>query len=576
MAKNEARGEEALFGADKLPLNEYPRPQFMRPSWLNLNGVWEYGVYPIDREPETLEGKILVPFSPETQLSGVEQAPGPGERAWYARSFTLPEGFFKSRLLLNFGAVDQVCQVYVNGHRVGGHEGGYTPFTLDITRFIRPEAENRLTVCTEDRTELGAGTYGKQSMTPGGIWYTAQSGIWQTVWLESVPVEYIRELELIPDPEQEQVLLRIPEGGGTEYAVFASGKRLCTGSFSSDGSAVVRLPGCVRWTPEEPFLYDILLKKGDDLVKSYFAMRNVRREGNQLLLNGKPLRLAGLLDQGYWPEGLYTAPTDEDFVRDIRAAKEMGFNLLRKHVKVEPLRWYYHCDRLGMLVMQDIPNGGDSYSPFWTRDLPVALGAQLRDRPYGRYGRRYERGRTRFEAELEEIVHTLKNSPCILAWTLFNEGWGQFDTRRLTEKLRELDPTRLVDSASGWHDQGCGDFCSRHIYFRRLKLRADGRISAITECGGYGLDLDGSGDGTFSYRKAKSPGELEGLMEKLYRDQLMPLKGQGLSCCVYTQLTDVEQERNGLLTAARDPKVDVQRIRELNEAWLREDESMRE
>ncbi len=555
-------------GGNTIPLNEYPRPQFMRPDWLNLNGVWRYDVSPVDQAPEELEGEILVPYSPEAPLSGASKKPGPGEKAWYARSFTLPEGFLKDRLLLNFGAVDQVCQVFVNGHKAGEHEGGYTPFTLDITRYIRPEGENQIRVSAEDRTELGAGLYGKQSTNPGGIWYTAQSGIWQTVWLESVPREYIPELRITPDPEQEQVLLEIPEGSGTDYAVFADGKRVCTGSFGEDGKALVKLPGCIRWTPDNPFLYDILLKRGRDLVKSYFALRSIRREGSRLLLNGEPIQLIGLLDQGYWPEGLYTPPADEAMSFDIETAKDLGYNLLRKHVKVEPLRWYYHCDRLGMLVWQDIPNGGDSYSIFWTRDLPVALGVQLKDRPYSRFGRKYERGRVRFREELGEIAHTLSNSPCIIAWTLFNEGWGQFDTQKLTDALYELDPTRPVDSASGWHDQGCGDFCSRHIYFKKLKLSADSRIPAITECGGYGLDLEES-PGAYSYKKVKTGEELDQLLDKLYRKELMPLKSQGLCCCIYTQLTDVEQERNGLLTADRNRlKVDAQHLRELNAAWL--------
>ena len=557
---------------DRLPLNEYPRPQFMRPDWINLNGRWAYGVSSLDQIPEELEGSILVPFSPEAPLSGADRAPGSGEKAWYARSFALSEGFFKGRLLLHFGAVDQICQVYVNGRFAGEHAGGYTPFTVDITPYIRQEGENRLLVSAEDRTELGTGSYGKQSSNPGGIWYTAQSGIWQTVWLESVPEEYIPELRIFPEPEAERVLLEIPGGGGTDYAVFARGKRVCTGSFSPEGKAEVVLPDCILWTPENPFLYDILLKRGNDLVKSYFAMRSVRREGSRLLLNGKPIRISGLLDQGYWPDGLYTAPSDEAMIFDIETAKEMGFNLLRKHVKVEPLRWYYHCDRLGMLVWQDIPNGGDSYSPFWTRDLPLVLGVQLKDRKYGRFGRKYAPGREQFEAELADIVRALQASPSIIAWTLFNEGWGQFDTLRLTERLRELDPTRLIDAASGWHDQGAGDFCSRHIYFRKLRFSGDSRIGAITECGGYGLNLSGKG-GAFSYRKAKDKTGLGKLLRQLYRTELLPLKSRGLCCCIYTQLADVEQERNGLLTADRETvKTDIEQMRELNRAWLEEEQ----
>ena len=550
-----------------LPLDEYPRPQFMRPRWMNLNGTWDFGIAGDDAVPEKLEGRILVPFSPECALSGADRGPGPGETAWYARSFRLPEGFMQDRLLLHFGAVDQTCRVYVNGHLAGSHEGGYTPFCLDITDLFLPERENRLRVAVQDKTEYGVSSYGKQSSSPGGIWYHAQSGIWQTVWLESVPENHIPGLRLDPQPQLELLRMEIPGGGEASYAVFAQGRRVCTGTFGPDGRAELSLPGCRLWTPEDPFLYDILIRRGSDLVKSYFAMRSVRREGGELLLNGKPVNLIGLLDQGYWPDGLYTAPSDEAMVYDISTARRLGYNLLRKHVKVEPLRWYYHCDRLGMLVWQDIPNGGDSYSTLWTRDIPLVLNRQLSDKKVKRYGRLYSAGRKQFEAELEEIVDTLHNTPSVIAWTLFNEGWGQFETRRLTDRLKELDGGRLVDSASGWHDQGCGDFCSRHIYFKKLSLKPDSRIQAITECGGFGLapkSADGRG---FSYRRAGSKQELQSMLDDLYW-QLAPLKQQGLRCCIYTQLTDVEEERNGLLTwDRRQLKADADRLRELNTAW---------
>lgn len=549
------------------PLDNHPRPQFRRPDWLCLNGHWSYDVLPDGERPKQYSGSILVPYSPEASLSGAARGPKAGETAWYARSFTLPQGFLKDRLLLHFGAVDQWCEVFVNGRSAGVHQGGYLPFTLDITPQTDPAGENRLTVSVRDQTEAGADSYGKQSTSPGGIWYTAQSGIWQTVWLESVPENCIDSIRITPDPARETVLLEIPGGAGTDYAVLAGGKLVVSGAFGPDGRAEVSLPGCVRWTPEKPFLYDLLLKRGGDLVRSYFAMRSVAVKNGQFLLNGQPIVLSGLLDQGYWPEGLYTPPSDEAMVYDIETARSLGFNLLRKHVKVEPLRWYYHCDRLGMLVWQDFPNGGEPYSKLWTAVLPT-LGVHISDKSYRRLGRGYERGRKQFEREAAGIVSLLYNSPSVVCWSVFNEGWGQFDALRQADSVRALDPTRPIDHASGWHDQGGGDFCSRHIYFRRVSLKPDKRAQAITECGGYSLRVFGhAGDRVFGYRRYASSAALTEAIEKLYREQLIPLKEQGLCAVIYTQLSDVEEELNGLLTWDRKVlKVDAARMLALNDA----------
>ena len=549
------------------PLGEYPRPQFMRPGWLCLNGRWDYAVLPNGREPEEYRDKILVPFSPETALSGAGRGPDSGETAWYRRSFTLPAGFMKDRLLLHFGAVDQSCEVFVNGRSAGAHEGGYTPFTLDVTSLASPLGENTLTVAVRDETSEGAGVYGKQSVKPGGIWYTAQSGIWQTVWMESVPEAHFTGIRITPG-EGKTVALQLPDPmEGDAYAVFQNGRRVLSGRFDLRGRAEFTLPEGILWTPENPFLYDLLLKRGSDLVKCYFALRTFRAEKGRLLLNGDPVFLTGLLDQGYWPESLYTPPSDEAMIYDIETAKKLGFNLLRKHVKVEPARWYYHCDRLGMLVWQDIPNGGAPYSFLWTVLLPF-LGVQVSDAGYGRFGRRYERARRQFQREAEEIVNTLYNSPSVVAWTLFNEGWGQFDASKLTAKLKEWDPTRCVDSASGWHDQHTGDFCSIHRYFGKQKLRRDPRVQAITEFGGVSLNAAGHsvpGRG-FGYRRVRTGGELTAALEKLYREQIIPLKKDGLRACVYTQLSDVETERNGLLTWDRKVlKADAGKLLALNE-----------
>ena len=560
-------------GVPDCPLGEYPRPQFMRPAWFCLNGSWDYAVLPNGREPEEYRDRILVPFSPETALSGAGRGPDNGETAWYRRRFTLPAGFMKDRLLLHFGAVDQSCEVFVNGRSAGTHEGGYTPFTLDVTALASPTAENTLTVAVRDETSEGAGTYGKQSLNPRGIWYTAQSGIWQTVWMESVPEAHFTGIRITPG-EGKTVTLELPDPmEGDAYAVFQSGHRVLSGRFDLRGKAEFTLPDGILWTPEKPFLYDLLLKRGSDLVKCYFALRTFRAEKGELLLNGEPIFLTGLLDQGYWPESLYTPPSDEAMIYDIETAKSMGFNLLRKHVKVEPARWYYHCDRLGMLVWQDIPNGGAPYSPLWTMVLPF-LGIQVSDHSYGRFGRRYERARKLFLREAEEIVHGLYNSPRVVAWTLFNEGWGQFDTDKLTAKVKEWDGSRCVDSASGWHDQHTGDFHSVHRYFGKQKLRPDPRVQAITEFGGLSLTVAGHaapGRG-FGYRRVSGTGELTAALEKLYREQIIPLKAEGLRDCVYTQLSDVETERNGLLTWDRKVlKADAGKLLALNEELKRQD-----
>ena len=531
-------------------LPEYPRPQLQRDSYLNLNGVWRYAITASAAPPETWDGDILVPFSPECVLSGVERVLAPGEYLWYSRSFTLPEGFSRGRVLLNFGAVDQTATVYLNGQELLTHVGGYLPFTVELTAALA--AENQLAVRVRDDTDEDWHTRGKQKRKRGGIWYTAQSGIWQTVWLESVPAAYIKRLAITP----------VYDGGLVEIGAEVAGKTRPVAHFGGADyplPARIPVPDFEPWSPENPRLYDFTVTCGDDEVKSYFAMRKFSVEADdagvrRLCLNGRPYFHNGLLDQGYWPDGLYTAPSDEAMVYDIELARRMGFNMLRKHIKVEPARWYYHCDRLGMLVWQDMPCGGGVYSPPVV-SAPLVTGRHLRDNAYFLFGRGEKAGREEFERELRDMVTALYNCPCIALWVPFNEGWGQFDAARLYDVVRGIDDTRPVDHASGWHDQHVGEVQSLHVYFKKYVFRPDrlGRAVLLSEFGGYNHRVGGHcfGDRDFGYKKFESPLALESALRELYADQIVPARRQGLSAAVYTQLTDVEDELNGLVTYDR-------------------------
>lgn len=553
------------------PLPEYPRPQLRRESCLNLNGPWEYAITRGSDEPEEYDGEIIVPFAPESELSGVGRTLQPGEYLWYRRDLVLPEGFNVGRVLLHFGAVDQTAHVWVNGREACSHSGGFLGFSADITELLYAEGEvNELVVCVTDDTDKGYHPRGKQKLKPGGIWYTPVSGIWQTVWCESVPEEHIRALYITPHVDQGSVELFV-DGEGPCRALIDG----MAYDFYAGTPALLRLGDEVHlWSPEDPYLYELSLALGEDRVESYFAMRSFSVEADsegvkRLCLNGKPYFHNGLLDQGWWPDGLYTAPSDEALRFDIEAAKAMGFNMLRKHVKVEPLRWYYHCDRLGMLVWQDMPNGGGSYNPA-VISAPLLTGWHMKDSKYGAFGRKDERGRAEFTEELREMVAQLYNCPCIAMWVPFNEGWGQFSALEVADRLRAMDPTRPIDHASGWHDQGGGDLKSRHVYYRPVRLKNDGRrVLALTEFGGYSLQCPGhlATDKKFGYRMYDDAAAWMDAVEKLYETEVLPLiQAQGLSAAVYTQLSDVEDEVNGLVTFDRRVcKMDPARMRKINE-----------
>lgn len=552
-------------------LTEYPRPQMRRDSYLNLNGRWEYAITDSDELPRHWDGTILVPFSPESALSGVGRSLQPGQTLWYRREVIVPQGFIPAdgRLLLHFGAVDQEAAVYWNGRLLGRHMGGYNAFTLDATDALGPR--NSLVVRVHDDTDAGFHSRGKQKTRRGGIWYTPQSGIWQTVWMEAVPRHYIESLRIVPLFDQSAVEVMVRCSQPLQCEATVDGR---TVPFTSGEPARIPMPDFRAWSPEYPYLYDLSVTLGEDRVESYFGMRKMEVRADRggvkrLFLNGEPYFQSGLLDQGYWPDGLYTAPSDEALIYDIQTAKAMGFNLLRKHIKVEPMRWYYHCDRLGMLVWQDMPSGGGKYR-FSTITLPLVTGIHRRDNHYRAFARASSQGRGEYMDELEEMVGQLFNAPSVVLWVPFNEGWGQFDSTFVMERLRALDPTRPVDPASGWHDQGAGELRSLHVYFKPFRFRRDrrGRALALSEFGGYNLRVDGHcfNQKDYGYRRLPDAAALWRDFSRLYEREVLPAVPRGLCASVYTQLSDVEDELNGLMTYDRRVvKLDADEVRELNE-----------
>lgn len=542
-------------------LPEYPRPQLVRKNWRNLNGYWDYAITKFANEPENYDGKILVPFSPEAPLSGVMRQLLPDEYLHYRLIFE-HEGASAAHVILHFGAVDERCKVYLNGKKIGEHRGGYLPFEFDIASVLK-EGKNVLTLCVQDFSDSSYHANGKQVLKRGGIWYTAQSGIWQTVWLEEVPENYIEHIKITPVLKSGTVLLEIaaknPESA--QITVFEHEEAVAEGVTDEHGKAVLKFDArCPvhSWSPDDPFLYDVKITLGEDEITSYFAMREFAVLPDEhgvmrLVLNGKPLFHSGVLDQGYWPDGLYTAPSDDAMIHDITAMKRLGFNMLRKHIKVEPLRWYYHCDRLGMLVWQDMVSGG-VMRHFMLKSALSTIGiTKLRDDKYGFFGRRDAAGREEFILDMEGTVRHLYNCPCIAMWCIFNEGWGQFDSRKAYEKLLALDCTRSVDIASGWHDQGDGKICSLHVYFRRFRMVRDRRAVVLSEFGGYNCHVAGHcfNDANYGYRRFTDCEKLTAALCRLYQNEILPAKAQGLCAAVYTQLSDVEDEQNGILTYDR-------------------------
>jgi hypothetical protein len=534
-------------------LPEYPRPQMVRKEWMNLNGLWEYAITgKDDAAPEKYDGKILVPYPVESALSGVMKRVGENQRLWYRRSFELGEAFAGKRTLLHFGAVDWQTSVMVNGKHVGAHRGGYDPFTFDITDALKAGGKNQIEVSVWDPTDAGPQPRGKQVNKPGGIFYTPVTGIWQTVWIEPVAKSHIQNFVLTPDVDRNVLKILVngsgaPGGARVGVAVSLDGKAVGEEAVGQLGTEFeIPIKDAKLWTPESPTLYAIRIALADndatpDRVTSYFAMRKISigKDENGItrpMLNGKFVFQMGPLDQGFWPDGIYTAPTDAALKYDIEVTKKLGFNMTRKHVKVEPDRWYYWCDKLGLLVWQDMPAGDKGVGP--------GKGEITKDPAAAK----------EFEAELKAMIDALRNHPCIVQWVVFNEGWGQYDTIRLTEWTKQYDPSRLVDNASGWNDLQCGDVHDMHKYpAPGMHPIEEKRASVLGESGGLGLPTDGHmwEKKNWGYAVMKGPDQLTRKYVSFAR-KLAELKEKGLSAAVYTQLTDVETEANGLLTYDRE------------------------
>ncbi|MGC8668715.1 MAG: glycoside hydrolase family 2 protein [Chthonomonadales bacterium] len=521
---------------------EYPRPQMVRPEWINLNGLWDYAITGRgDFAPTHYEGKILVPFPVESALSGVMKAIRPDQRIWYRRTFQVPRTFKGKRVLLHFGAVDWEATVIVNGHEAGVHRGGYDGFTYDITPALAPNGPQELIVSVWDPTDAGPQPRGKQTLKPGGIYYTPTSGIWQTVWLEAVPASSIADLQITPDVDHSSVEVTATvrgsaQGIGVDVEVSAGGRPIAQAHGLAGRPVRVAIPHPQLWSPDHPFLYDLRVSlkragKTVDAVTSYFGMRKIAlgkdaRGITRPMLNGHFVFQIGPLDQGFWPDGLYTAPTDAALRYDLEVMKQLGFNMVRKHVKVEPERWYYWCDKLGLLVWQDMPSGNN--------DTPDA--------------------KHQFELELQRMILSHRNHPCIVQWVVFNEGWGQYDTERLTDWVKRLDPTRLVDDASGWTDKGVGDVHDMHNYPGPGSPHPEAhRAAVLGEFGGLGLKIDGHTweNKTWGYQGMSDRDALTRRYVRLLRGVYRLKDDPGLSGAVYTQITDVETEGNGLMTYDR-------------------------
>ena len=555
-------------------LPEYPRPIMERSNWANLNGLWEYAIQPIgQKEPQAFEGKILVPFAVESSLSGVQKQVGKDKELWYKRTFTVPSSWKGKTVLLHFGAVDWKTEVYLNDIKIGSHTGGYTPFCFDITHYLKP-GNQKLVVKVWDPTTDGYQPVGKQNANPNGIWYTPVTGIWQTVWMEPVNNKHITHIESTPDIDSQKLTVHVATEGTTWGDLVdiqvKDGNTVVANAKGAVGQPVdIAIENPKLWSPESPSLYDVEVKlfsggKLQDKIKSYAAMRKIstQRDGNgivRLQLNNKDYFQFGPLDQGWWPDGLYTAPTDEALVYDLKKTKDFGYNMVRKHVKVEPARWYTHCDQLGLIVWQDMPNGGRGPAEW-----------QMHKYYDGADAIRSAASEANYRKEWKEIIDYLYSYPSIGVWVPFNEAWGQFKTPEIVAWTKEYDPSRLVNPASGGNHYTCGDILDLHHYpGPNMFLYDPRRATVLGEYGGIGLVVEGNtwvnDKKNWGYVKFNTSDEVTNEYIK-YGKHLLELIQKGFSAAVYTQTTDVEGEINGLMTYDRKViKMNEAKVREINQ-----------
>ena len=554
---------------NKQPLSEYPRPQLVRDSYQSLNGYWDYLITKNEELPSNFEGKILVPFSPESELSGVNKIVYPDDYLFYHLHFKITDLKIKDKVMLHFLAVDQIAEVYLNDHYLGKHIGGFLPFEFEIKEFLKEE--NDLVVKVQDFTDTSYHSRGKQKLKHGGIWYTPQSGIYFPVWLESVSNDYIKDIRITPDIDKEEVILNvISEAKEATIHIFNKDIKVETNK-----DIHIKVEDMHLWSPEDPYLYEFKVRTKGDEVSSYFAMRKfslVKDEQGvpRLGLNNKPYFMKGVLDQGYYKEGLLTPPDYDAYIRDIKLVKSLGFNMIRKHIKIEIPRWYYECDKRGVIVLQDFVNGGESYK-FLTIAAPLITGIHHKDNNYSKFSRKNEEGRKEALQEFKDTIHYLYNVPSIGLWTIFNEGWGQFDSVPIYNELSKLDPTRLFDHASGWHDQGISDVKSYHVYFKAFKIKnkekSKQRAIILSEFGGFVLPIEGHMiKGNHVYKSFDNKEDwLAKYKATIERDVIKNI-ANGLSAIVYTQLSDVEEELNGFVTYDREViKVNPILIKEIND-----------
>ena len=554
------------------PLSEYPRPQFKRDSYICLNGYWEYAIRTIESIPDVFDGQILVPYSPETEKSGVNKTVTPKDYLFYRLRYEIPQDFIKDKVILHFGAVDQIAELFINSKFVMKHVGGFLPFSCDIKPFLE---DNKLEIILriQDTTNSSYHSSGKQSLNPGGIWYKPQSGIYMPVWMESVKHGYIEKIKITPDIDKNIVKLQFISDEKTAK-VELNGQIY---DVKANEENIINIMWVKLWTPENPYLYNFKIYNSVDEVESYFAMRQISLIKNKngqfvIALNNQEYFMKGVLDQGYYQDGLLTPNSDQDYINDINLIKSLGFNVSRKHIKVESLRWYYHCDRLGLLVWQDFVNGCTKYD-FWLNQVPLFVRYKISDKKYKKFFRENVEGRKEAYQEFLDTIDLLYNSPCIVLWTIFNEAWGQFDAKEIYQKLKALDNTRLYDHASGWHDQGSSDVKSMHIYKWKVKVPSKHKIKnrafVCSECGAYILDKrlkEAKKKEGFIYLLFNNKEDFQKEYVRFITQEIIPAKRAGMSAFIYTQLSDVEEEMNGFVTYDRkEIKVDVDKIKEIND-----------